>query len=78
VYVRQSPDPMSSVWAWLAHDLRFYRERAGLSGTEMGKILGCVRSTASRLESGELKPDEKQAQAIDDYFGTKRRRPPAI
>jgi transcriptional regulator with XRE-family HTH domain len=70
VYVRQSPDPMSSVWAWLAYDLRFYRERAGLSGTEMGKILGCVRSTVSRLESGELKPDEKQTQVIDDYFGT--------
>jgi transcriptional regulator with XRE-family HTH domain len=67
---RPSPDPMSSMWAWLAYDLRFYRERAGLSGTEMGKKLGCVRSTVSRLESGELKIDEKQAGTLDEYFRT--------
>jgi DNA-binding XRE family transcriptional regulator len=58
------------MWAWLAHDLRFYRERAKLSGTEMGKIIGCVRSTVSRLESGELKIDEKQATNIDKRWNT--------
>jgi transcriptional regulator with XRE-family HTH domain len=61
---------MSSMWAWLAHDLRFYRERAKLTGTEMGTILGCVRSTVSRLESGELKIDERQAAALDKRWNT--------
>lgn len=70
MHVRPSPDPMSSMWAWLAHDLLFYRERAKLSGTEMGKIIGCVRSTVSRLESGELKIDEKQAIILDKRWNT--------
>jgi hypothetical protein len=70
MHVRPSPDPMSSMWAWLAYDLRFYRERAKLSGTEIGKIIGCVRSTVSRLESAELKIDDKQAAALDKRWNT--------
>ena len=54
----------------MAYDLRFYRERAKLSGTEMGKIIGCVRSTVSRLESAELKIDDKQATALDKRWNT--------
>ncbi|MCW2947170.1 MAG: transcriptional regulator, family, partial [Actinoallomurus sp.] len=40
------------------------------TGTEMGTILGCVRSTVSRLESGELKIDERQAAALDKRWNT--------
>ncbi|MCP9950159.1 helix-turn-helix domain-containing protein [Actinomadura madurae] len=67
---RESPDPMESMWAWLAYDLRFYRLKHGLSGERFGRIIGVVRSTVSRLESGELKIDGKQAMALDAHFDT--------
>jgi hypothetical protein len=70
MYVRPAPDPMSSMWAWIAYDLRFHRQKRGLTGTEAGRILNCVRSTVSRLESGELKLDEHQAQALDHHWET--------
>ncbi|MFF5263591.1 helix-turn-helix transcriptional regulator [Actinomadura viridis] len=67
---RETPDPMVSMWTWLAHDLRFYRLKHGLSGERFGRIIGVVRSTVSRMEAGELKIDEEQAKALDTYFGT--------
>ncbi|NVI88670.1 helix-turn-helix transcriptional regulator [Actinomadura sp. BRA 177] len=54
----------------MAYDLRFYRLRARMSGETFGKIIGVVRSTVSRLESGELRLDEKQAIALDQHFAT--------
>lgn len=65
-----TPDPMSSMWAWLAHDLHFYRVRAKMTGETFGKIMGVVRSTVSRFESGEYKIKEKHADALDAYFNT--------
>lgn len=67
---KESPDPMSSMWAWLAHDLRFYRNKHKMTGTQLGSIIGAVRSTVSRLESGDLKIDEKQAMALDNAWNT--------
>jgi hypothetical protein len=63
-------DPKSSLWAWLAHDLRFHREKHGLSGTQLGKIIGCVRSTVSNLEAGRYRLDDKQARALDKEWNT--------
>lgn len=67
---KTSPDPMSSMWAWIAHDVRFYRTRAKMSGEAFGEMLGAVRSTVSRIESGALKIDEKQAALLDRHFAT--------
>jgi transcriptional regulator with XRE-family HTH domain len=67
---RESPDPMESMWAWLAHDLRFYRNKHGMTGTKFGELLGVVRSTVSRMESGELKITEKQAMVLDKTWNT--------
>lgn len=64
------PDPMVSMWAWLAHDLRFYRTRHKLTGEQFGRIIGVVRSTVSRYELGELKINEDQAMALDHKFYT--------
>jgi transcriptional regulator with XRE-family HTH domain len=61
---------MTSLWAWLAYDLRFYRNRAKMSGDKFGQILGVVRSTVSKYESGKLKIDEQQASKLDEAFGT--------
>jgi transcriptional regulator with XRE-family HTH domain len=70
VPMKPPPDPMSSMWAWLAYELRFYRIMHKMSGTRFGQIINVTRSTVSRLESGELKIDEKQAMALDTALNT--------
>jgi transcriptional regulator with XRE-family HTH domain len=70
MYPVTSPDPLFSMWAWIAHDLRFYRTRAKMSGEVFGRIMSVVRSTVSRMESGEYKIKEEHAAALDKYFNT--------
>ena len=67
---KPSPDPKSSMWAWLAHDLRLYRTQRGLSGDAVAKLINCARSSISRLENGEAKLDEGQAAALDERWRT--------
>lgn len=64
------PDPLTSMWSWLAHDLRMYRERARMTGETFGKIMGVARSTVSRFESGEYRIKEEHARALDKYFSS--------
>src|SRR5689334_22550941 len=54
----------------IAYELRIRRERAGLTGTQLGARIGCVRSTVSRLESGHLRLDLKQAVLVDKALDT--------
>jgi transcriptional regulator with XRE-family HTH domain len=58
------------MWAWLSHDLRFYRLKHNLSGERFGRIIGVVRSTVSKLEHGIPKINEDQARALDEHFQT--------
>lgn len=67
---RPSPDPKASMWAWMAHDLRFYRIQRGLTGHDVAKILNCARSSISRRENAEAKLDERQAAALDEEWMT--------
>jgi hypothetical protein len=67
---KPSPDPLTSMWAWIAHDVRFFRTRSKMSGSKLGELLDCDRSTISRIESGVLKIDEKQAAVLDRVFAT--------
>ncbi|GAA4632195.1 helix-turn-helix transcriptional regulator [Actinoallomurus vinaceus] len=67
---RPQLDPMSSLWAVIALQLRFQRERAGLTGTQLGDKISCVRSTVSRIESNTLKLDPKQAALADESLKT--------
>ncbi|MGI5232252.1 helix-turn-helix domain-containing protein [Actinoallomurus sp. CA-142502] len=67
---KPSPDPKSSMWAWLAHDLRYYRLRRGLSGDAVARLLNCGRSTISRLENNEAKPTERQMEILDARWET--------
>jgi transcriptional regulator with XRE-family HTH domain len=70
VLPKPSPDPKSSLWAWLAHDLRHYRLKRGLSGDAVARLLNCGRSTISRLENNEAKPTERQMEILDDRWDT--------
>ncbi|GAA3978990.1 helix-turn-helix transcriptional regulator [Actinomadura viridis] len=63
-------DPNSSLYAWLAYDLRFYRNKHGLTGTQVGKIIGCVRSHVANLEAGRARLDMQQARLLDEAWNT--------
>lgn len=68
--INESPDPRSSMWAWIAYSLRFHRMQRGLTGDSVAKLLNCARSSISRLENGEAKLDEKQAAILDEAWRT--------
>ncbi|MFI0372387.1 helix-turn-helix domain-containing protein [Actinomadura sp. 1N219] len=63
-------DPASSLYAWLAYDLRFYRQKRGLTGTQVGRIINCVRSHVSNLEAGRACIDLDQARSLDKAWQT--------
>ncbi|MEO3825198.1 helix-turn-helix transcriptional regulator [Actinomadura sp. B10D3] len=63
-------DPASSLYAWLAYDLRFYRQKRGLTGVQVGKIINCVRSHVANLEAGRACIDMGQAKALDEAWET--------
>jgi transcriptional regulator with XRE-family HTH domain len=58
------------MWAWLAHDLRFYRLQRDLSGDAVAKLLNCARSSISRLENGEARLTERQTAVLDERWQT--------
>ncbi|GAA4231690.1 helix-turn-helix transcriptional regulator [Actinomadura meridiana] len=63
-------DPNTSLWAWLAYDLRFYREARGLTQTEVGKIVGVTKQQVHNCESGIRKPSKSQAEILDAVWAT--------
>jgi transcriptional regulator with XRE-family HTH domain len=65
-----SPDPRTSMWAWIARDLRIYRQRRGLSGQAVAMFLSVGRSSISRLENNQERLDEKQAAILDKAWDT--------
>ena len=64
------PDPNTSLWAWLAHDLRFYREKSGLSQEKLGSIVGRSPSSLSNCEAGRRRINENDARILDDLWET--------
>ncbi|GAB3972614.1 helix-turn-helix transcriptional regulator [Actinoallomurus acanthiterrae] len=70
--VRAPLDPKLFLWHFLAYELRYERERHGLSLTQMGKVINAARSTVSNIEAGRRKIDDDQAKAIDGTWGTGR------
>ncbi|GAA4232760.1 helix-turn-helix transcriptional regulator [Actinomadura meridiana] len=68
--VREPLDPRISMWHFLAFFMRFMREKAGLSLTQCGEIMGAARSTVSNLEAGRRRPQDDQMRLLDKHFGT--------
>ncbi|RAY14804.1 hypothetical protein DPM19_13820 [Actinomadura craniellae] len=60
-----SPDPKSNLWNLTAFYLRLYRQKRGLSGEAVGRIMSCSKATVSRIEIGETRLDGTQAKALD-------------
>jgi hypothetical protein len=44
--------------------------RAKMTQDDLGRVLGCVKSTVSRLEGAQLQIDEKQAAKLDTLWNT--------
>lgn len=62
--------PDSSIKHWIASDLRFYREREGMSLSQMGLVMGCSRHTVSNVEHARdgWNLNEDQAGRLDAYL----------
>ncbi|MEV3923250.1 helix-turn-helix domain-containing protein [Actinomadura coerulea] len=70
--VRDPLDPKISMYHFLAFYLRFLRERAGLSLTQVGKIIGVTRSSVCNIEAGRQRPQEDHLVKLDEKCGTGR------
>jgi DNA-binding XRE family transcriptional regulator len=68
--VADNIDPMTSLWHWLAYDVRRFRIAAGLSQPKLGHILGIVRQTVCNIEAAERKLTDKQAHILDELWDT--------
>jgi transcriptional regulator with XRE-family HTH domain len=64
---RELLDPDSSLWHWIAVDLRFWRLKSGMSQEDVAKIIHVNRHTVSNLEAGRYgyRLDSDQALALD-------------
>ncbi|MFI6521298.1 DUF5753 domain-containing protein [Spirillospora sp. NPDC050679] len=65
--LRESLDPDSSMWHWIAVDLHFYRVKHELSCAQLGRVLNCARQTVSNIEAARpgYRLDDEQAAALD-------------
>jgi transcriptional regulator with XRE-family HTH domain len=62
--------PDTSFKHWIASDLRFWREREGLSLSQMGLIMGASRHTVSNIEHARdgWNMNEDHAARLDKHF----------
>ncbi|MBE1535613.1 helix-turn-helix domain-containing protein [Actinomadura algeriensis] len=70
MHINESPEPRSSMWAWIAYQLRIQRRQRGMSGHALAKLLNCARSSISRLENSEAKLTDAQAGTLDKEWNT--------
>jgi transcriptional regulator with XRE-family HTH domain len=63
-------NPDSSLYAWLAHDLRFYRQKHGMTLDALGKVIGRSESSLSNCEGGRRHITEAEANILDEHWNT--------
>jgi len=68
--VRESIDPRSSLWAWLAFDVWFYRTQKKLSLAQTAQIVKVARGTVSNWEAGRLRPSDEHMKRLDEAWET--------
>ncbi|MGH3388750.1 MAG: helix-turn-helix domain-containing protein, partial [Actinomadura sp.] len=63
-------DPDTSFKHWIASDLRFFREREGLSLAQIGRIMGGSRHTVSNIEHARdgWNMNEDHAKRLDAFL----------
>ncbi|MCD0447828.1 helix-turn-helix domain-containing protein [Actinocorallia sp. API 0066] len=65
-----SPEPMESMWAFIAVLVRVFRHRAGMTGDQLAKVLNSSKASVSRLENNLNRLEEWEAEALDAHYGT--------
>lgn len=63
-------DPDSSLWAWLAYDVRFHRKKYQLTLHQLARVIHSSASNVSNIEAGRRKLTDEQALALDMRFKT--------
>lgn len=63
-------DPDAGMWQWLAYELRFQRERARKSQTEVAELTGYSRKAVSHWEAGRSKPPVESLEKLDEAWNT--------
>ncbi|MET8625267.1 helix-turn-helix transcriptional regulator [Kitasatospora sp. NPDC004669] len=51
-------------------ELRFYRESAGYTQEDLGKLLHCTRVSITRYESGQRRMAPEMVERVDELLGT--------
>ncbi|MEV3923008.1 helix-turn-helix domain-containing protein [Actinomadura coerulea] len=67
---RESIDPKSSLWAWLAFDLWFHRTQRGLSLAQLALVVKATRGTVSNWEAGRFRPSDTCMKRLDEAWNT--------
>lgn len=63
-------DPDRSLWDLIAIEVRRQRELHQLSGSSLADVLGCDRSTVSRIENGLRRLSPSYASNLDEMWQT--------
>ncbi|WP_051301503.1 Scr1 family TA system antitoxin-like transcriptional regulator [Actinomadura rifamycini] len=64
------PDPKRSMWDFIAFYLRFCRNKRGLSGEAVGRVIKTSKATVSRIENGVDRLDGQRAALLDKEWNT--------
>jgi transcriptional regulator with XRE-family HTH domain len=67
-----NPDPLASLWAYFAYELRRHREERGLGQEQLGQALYTPRANISHYERLIRRPGLPFAEQLDEHFGTGR------
>jgi len=68
--VRETIDPDSSLWAWLAFDLWLHRTRRGLSLAQTARVMYVTRGTVSNWEAARGRPSDRHLRLLDEAWNT--------
>jgi len=68
--VRETIDPDSSMWAWLAFDLWLHRTRRGLSLAQTARVVYVTRGTVSNWEAARGRPSDRHLRLLDEAWDT--------
>lgn len=65
---KQELSPRTSPLHFFGSEVRYAREEAGMTQSDLGAMVPCDPSTVSRIEAGALAPDRHFAETCDEAF----------
>jgi transcriptional regulator with XRE-family HTH domain len=68
--VAESIDPNDSLWAWMAHDVRFYRTKRNQTLVQVAKAIKRTKAWVSNVEAGRRRLSDEDAELLDTFWET--------